>query len=477
MILIILLIALILRLVSINQSLWLDEAINVNVARSLEVKRLILEYALGDFHPPLYHIILKYWIDLFGFSEISVRIPSIIFAIGTIYFTYLIAKKLFEQKTAFIAATLVATAPLHIYYSQEARMYMAASFFVSLSVYFFISILKKDTLIFWLGFILSTTLTLYTDYVPYLLIPTYFIYLLFNRARIPKGTLRSFAPAFLLIFILILPWLVIFPKQLSTGLSAAAASPAWAQVVGGADIKSLLLVLVKFTIGRISHENNLIYFLLFAPLGLFVGFLFMLSLFRASHIRSILYYWLAAPILLGFLTSFLIPIFAYFRFIFLLPAFYTIWASAINTVNWTPLVRALLVIALAINLISTTIYFINPQFHRENWKEATRYVISKSTPATIILFESNYTAGPFDYYNNSKVPAFGALTAFNAQGPAVNERIKSLTEGKNEVYLFQYLSQITDPSGIVFTQLTRLGFTNTSTRDFTGVGFVYEFQR
>ena len=70
MIIIILLIALVLRLISINQSLWLDEAINVNVASTLDVKKLIFEYALGDFHPPLFHIILKYWIDVFGSSEI-----------------------------------------------------------------------------------------------------------------------------------------------------------------------------------------------------------------------------------------------------------------------------------------------------------------------------------------------------------------------------------------------------------------------
>src|SRR3989337_3506852 len=137
MIFIILLVALVLRFISLNQSLWLDEAINVNVARALSFKSLIFNYSLSDFHPPLYHILLRSWILFFGSSEISVRRPSVLLGIGTVFVTYLIGKKLFENKTALIAPMLIATSPLSIYYSQEARMYMLAAFLATLSCYFF----------------------------------------------------------------------------------------------------------------------------------------------------------------------------------------------------------------------------------------------------------------------------------------------------------------------------------------------------
>ena len=487
----ILLISLILRLVALNQSLWLDEAINVNSAAGLDFKSLILNYSLGDFHPPLYHVILRSWILLFGNSEIAARLPSVIFGVGTVFATYLVAKRLFDKKTALIAATLLATAPLHIYYSQEARMYMLAAFLATLSVYFFISILKKDnfirrktlfirrktSFIAWLGFIISTTLMLYTDYLPYLLVITFIIYLIVNKKRIAKESLKAFIPALILIFILLVPWFLILPKQFSTGLSAAAASPAWAQVVGTPHPKDLLLTFVKFTIGRISHDNNLIYTLLFAPVAAFISFLFLLSLFRISATRSFLWYWLVIPILLGFIIAYFVPIFAYFRFIFLLPAFYLIISSAISTVNWPPLVRFLLVLTLTINLVASTIYFINPKFHREHWREATQYIHNKSTDATLVLFESDYSVGPFDYYNQGKVRAEGALDSFTANESKVAEKVKRLTSDINTVFLFQYLSGITDPQGLVFKELTKQGFTNTKTRDFSGVGFVYEFIR
>ena len=279
MIWLILLVTFVLRMINLNQSLWLDEAINVNVAKALSYKSLIFNYSLGDFHPPLYHIILKSWILFFGSSEISVRIPSVILGVATVFVTYLIGKKLFENKTALIAATLMATSPLSIYYSQEARMYMLAAFFASLSVFFFISILKKDDFWLWFGFIISTALMLYSDYLPYLLIPIYFLYLLINKRKVAKNTLKSFIPAFILISILITPWLIILPKQISVGLSAATASPAWAQVVGAPSIQNLLITFVKFTIGRISYDNNLVYALLFAPAAFFIIFLFLLSLF------------------------------------------------------------------------------------------------------------------------------------------------------------------------------------------------------
>lgn len=490
MIVIILVVAAVLRFVSINQSLWLDEAINVNNAAGLSFKELIFNYSLGDFHPPLYHVLLRSWILFFGNTEISVRIPSIILSIVGVYFIYLIAKKLFENKTALICATLLATAPLHIYYSQEARMYMLAATLAAASVYFFVAIIKNDKLKYWVGFIIATALMLYSDYLPYLLIPTFIVYLFLNRKRIAKHTLRAFVPAFILIFILLIPWFVIFPKQLSTGLSAAAASPAWAQVVGSPDLKNLILVFVKFTIGRISHDNNLTYALFFAPAAIFSTFLFLLSFFRTSHLRSFTYFWLIVPTVVGFAISFAVPIFSYFRFLFVLPAYYLIWASAINTINWPPLTRFLLTAALLINLTSTVIYFSNPKFQREDWKSATAYVRESANDQTLVLFESNLTVGPFDYYskrseNNNfsyynrarAIPAIGALADFSATPPKVRDDLYLLLSDKNKVYLFQYLSQITDPQGLVFEHLTKLGFKNTATRDFSGVGFIYEFKK
>ena len=79
----ILLVALVLRLVSLNQSLWLDEATSALVVR-MSVGDMFARFLPGDFHPPLYYLILKFWVSIFGNSEISLRMPSVIFGVITI---------------------------------------------------------------------------------------------------------------------------------------------------------------------------------------------------------------------------------------------------------------------------------------------------------------------------------------------------------------------------------------------------------
>lgn len=467
MIWVILIIALALRLVAINQSLWLDEAININNAAGLSFGDLVTNYALGDFHPPLYHVFLKSWIILFGASEVATRSLSVAIGVLTVGVTYLIGKKLFEKQTATTAAILLATAPLHIYYSQEARMYALAALFASLSVYFFISLLRANKIRLWLGFIAATTLMLYTDYLPYLLIPTFAFYLFTNRRKITSDKRKAFIPAFLLVFIFLIPWLLIFPQQLSTGLSASAASPAWSQVVGGPGLNSLPLAFVKFLIGRISHDNNLTYALLVLPLVAYSVLLFGLAWLRTNFPRSFLWYWFFTPLILGFIFSFFIPVFAYFRFIFLLPALYILWASAIRIINSAKVTRILLTAALLINLVSSAIYFLTPKFQREDWRGATAFIRENADQKSIVLFASAYTMAPFDYYNQEQAEAIGAFS----------DSLENLVRDKNRVFLFQYLSGITDPQGKVAQNLYQLGFVNTRIVDFPGVGHVYELKR
>ena len=163
--------------------------------------------------------------------------------------------------------------------------------------------------------------------------------------------------------------------------------------------------------------------------------------------------------------------------LFVFGAFYLIWAAAINTVNWTLPTRILLIMALVINLGSTVIYLMNPKFQRENWKKASTYVLGNADKNSIVLFESTYTLAPFDYYNNGKVETAGALDSFSPSQDKVRQNVGLYTQGKNKVFLFQYLSPITDPQGLLFEELTRAGFTNTKTQDINGVGFIYEFAK
>src|SRR3990167_2729194 len=111
-----------------NESLWLDEATTALVSKMSFVE-IFTKFLPNDFHPPFYYLFMKYWVNIFGYSEISLRLPSVIFALLTVYLVY----KMFGK----IAAILLATAPLLFYYAQEARMYSLTTFLVTLVFYLF----------------------------------------------------------------------------------------------------------------------------------------------------------------------------------------------------------------------------------------------------------------------------------------------------------------------------------------------------
>ena len=124
--LLVLVIAAVLRFVWIGQkSIWLDEAISVLLSSGSQAKIWAQNYGVRpETHPPLYYSVLGIWMNLFGRSETAVRFPSALISIVNVGLLYWLARRLFNHEIAFMAAGLLAVSPLHIWYGQEARMYV-----------------------------------------------------------------------------------------------------------------------------------------------------------------------------------------------------------------------------------------------------------------------------------------------------------------------------------------------------------------
>ena len=71
-------------------------------------------------HGPLYFRLLHLWAN-WGTSEFALRALSIIFGAITVGLTYLMGLRFCNRRVAWIAATLLATSPFLIWYSQEVR--------------------------------------------------------------------------------------------------------------------------------------------------------------------------------------------------------------------------------------------------------------------------------------------------------------------------------------------------------------------
>ncbi len=188
-----------------NCSLWGDEAFSAVLSQRPFFE--MIGVVAKDTSPPLFYIIMWAWFKIFGSSEIAIRSLTLIFYIGTIALVYLIAKKLYNKKTAFISALLTCFNPFLFPYAFEGRMYFSLLFFTVLSYYFLVS--KKR----W-GYILSAAASIYSHHFAFLVLLPQFIWLITDQPT-KKNVLKT-VKDYLIIGALYIPWL--YPLYLQTTL-------------------------------------------------------------------------------------------------------------------------------------------------------------------------------------------------------------------------------------------------------------------
>ena len=139
-ILILFAVALGLRFLYIDSALWYDEA--CSWATSTDGAGIMHNLLHVDLqHTPLYFVLLKLWMKLFGQSEVAMRTLSLIFGALTVPFSYIVGMKI--SKNAFFSAMICAVSPLLVLFSAEVRMYSLVVFLVLLSIYFLIDFEQK----------------------------------------------------------------------------------------------------------------------------------------------------------------------------------------------------------------------------------------------------------------------------------------------------------------------------------------------
>ena len=101
--------------------LWLDEALSVNIAK------LPLQQVPGalvqDGSPPLYYLVLHYWMLVLGQSDFAVRALSGVISTATLPFLWAAGQRAGGRRVAWAALLLGATSPWAIFYATDTRMY------------------------------------------------------------------------------------------------------------------------------------------------------------------------------------------------------------------------------------------------------------------------------------------------------------------------------------------------------------------
>lgn len=451
----IILIGIVFRVISLNQSLWLDEATSVLVARNLSFADIVNKFSPGDFHPPLYYFLLKIWIGVFGATEVGARSLSVVLGSATIPVVFLIGRKLLGKETGLIAALFFATAPLHIYYSQEARMYTPATFFAAVFVLFFLRVQEKKTALFdWVGLTISAIFAFYTHYLTLTLFLVFLLYLIFNKNHLKKD-FSKWVIFFVLIILSFAPWLPIFSQQIQNSALAKINAPHWWKVLGKTDFKQLALVPVKFLIGRISSYDKVFYALSVSFPLLLTAFLFIKSVLTIKK-TLLIWLWFFVPVVVSAFFGWGFSGFSYFRLLFVLPAFYLILAFGVFSIKSLILRSGLVLVLTLSNIVASSIYLLNPRFHREDWREAVRFIEERSRgKSAASFFVTGNQRDPYQYYSEGYVRSYGS---------------EGLTKGPfTTIWLFRYVQPIFDPDDALRRELEKRGYTKRIEYDFNGI--------
>ena len=461
----ILFLAFILRIINLNQSLWLDEATQVLLSKE-SIQNILFERG-ADFHPPLSYILMHFWIMLSNL-EIWLRLLSVIFGVLTIWIIYKFGSEILNRKTALLATFLLAISPYHIYYSQEIRMYAESTFFAALSMYFFYRFTIRNSLTNSLIYITTSSALIYTHYDGlFLIIAQFFTILILQRSL-----LLSFLKKVSFVFLIYLPWIPQLLIQLRGGGNIDEYLPGWRSILSLPTLKAVPVTFFKFSLGRISFDNQSIYILVaFVTLSLFGLILYKgIKAIRLKE-QKLVIYWLFIPIVCALIISFKIPINQPFRILYVIPAFYILLALGVE--NLMKFKRMLLVSLIALSLMGLGFYYFNPKFWREDWREAARFITENSSIDTVTIFVWPEPFSPYKFYANDKF-AVGVVKSFPAKIEEL-ENTMSKVDSKREVFLFEYLQDLADPNKFVQFELNKKGFREDKVFNFRGVGFIRHF--
>ena len=397
----ILLIGTVLRIYDLGtESLWIDEAISMLWAK--QSPSHIMARAALDVHPPLYFVILHYWINLFGDSEFSARLLSAIIGIISIFMIFKVGSLIFGSDVGLLSAFIMATSVFHIWYSQDARAYSLLVLMSLLSIFFFIQLYRRKSRRDSIGYIVFSCLLIYTHYFGFFIIIAQNIFyctlFFLTKEKNDMGIKRWVLLQGLLI-ISYLPWGGKLIKQLLTIGRGETDTLSWITMpsfytpidslktyAGSLELMSLFLTFAVFAI--ISYKKNYskgeVYF---------------------SNVTSmyLLALWLAIPVILPVILSYIFkPIYETRYTISASLALYILAAKGIQNTNNRFVKYSVIIIIAALSLTNAKHYY--DRIDKQQWREAITYVGESAKTGDKIIF---LPGGPFnaqiwDYYSQRK---------------------------------------------------------------------------
>lgn len=409
----------VIRLVGLDyQSLWMDELYSVTLANSKNLN-MLYGWLIKDVHPPLYSLFLHFWIKIFGESVVSVRLPSAIAGILSIYFMHKYANKFFSEEVSVMAAVMISFSYFGIYYSQETRPYSILLLLSISSTFYWLLLLldKNPRRIDHVKYSVLAILASYIHYFGLLLvmvqIGSWFLYNLFTKKNIKHPAIVSF-----IIVFAYTPWLA---TMISTFLTFGSGH-FWISFP-----ENLPLFFRRYLGLLFRPLNYSLILLVLVPLFVcFKGHLLNTIKFMKKHFKLQSHVFLLTAIItsvvvMSFIISIHSPVLTTRNLLIIAPFIYlflAIWVR-LSSIDKNHVVGYVFLSCLFCLFTFLPTYYNTPQ--KEQWREAVFYVIdTKSEKAAVVTSPIPSQPFPtpsmpelfnyyFRYFEYDKIEAAGNL--------------------------------------------------------------------
>lgn len=382
-----------LRLIGLEgRGIQYDDAFSIFLSRqSLEN---IISGTASDTMPPLYYLLLHFWIGLGGEGLGWLRLLSVILNLGSLVFLFLLVQAVSDTSAGLWALFLAAISPLQVYHAQDLRMYALLALAQVGYGWFFVRILKQSNgsvhWVNWVGLAACAIVAMYAHNLAVFVLAVPDIYLI---ARRKWRLLAQLVVVQAVVGLLTLPWLVMIPGQVAKIQRAF-----WTPQPGIVEVmQSVLMVFTNLPLPE--GWFWLAVALALSLLALLVGFLEGIRLYRQGKLPGILVALAFVPPILLFVASYLMrPVFVTRGFLASTLFFLGLVGIILDQRRrWLP---AILILAGFIGgaAIGLPIHYTFDGFPRSPFSSAVSYLRTVVQPGEVVVHDNKLSFFPAHYY-------------------------------------------------------------------------------
>jgi hypothetical protein len=194
---------LVLRFLTCRESIFGDEMSTLWIVDGRSAGQVIdLVKSDAEISPPLFFL-MAWLAEKIWHAPEAIRLPSMLAGAGLLPMIWLLARELFDRRTAAIATVLASLAPILVYLSANGRGYAVMLFFLATSTWAMLRAARSGRTGWWVLYAVSAAAAMYSHYTGAFYLLGQFIWLLFAY----PGRRRAAVIASLGSAVLYLPWL------------------------------------------------------------------------------------------------------------------------------------------------------------------------------------------------------------------------------------------------------------------------------